>query len=99
MKRDEFEKEINIKAWKEPEFKKKLLNDPRLALSEIGMKNVPNQLKIQIYEEDDKTWVLVLHKSPLKSKEASKQDLEKIDAAELENPGCSGGGTGFFGLF
>lgn len=40
----------NVKAWRDPAFKRKLKKDPQAALQEIGMKNISAGLELCITE-------------------------------------------------
>jgi hypothetical protein len=81
--RAETEAKINARAWKDPAFKKKLLSKPSEALQELGMKNVPAELKIRIVEEEKGTWCIVLHTPPENVTKLSENELAKIAAANV----------------
>lgn len=92
----ETESKINIKAWKDPAFKKKLLNDPQAVLKELGMKNLPSSVKVRIVEEGKNEWCITLHAAPPNAAKMSEEELEKWNAAggyagwECASPGpCS----------
>jgi len=52
--RFETEAKINAHAWKDPSFKKKLLSDPRTALKDFGMNNIPPDVQIKVVQEKKK---------------------------------------------
>ncbi len=79
--RIETESEINVRAWKDPSFKKKLMTNPHAALHELGMKKIPQNIKIKIIEEDSNTWCIVLHKVPHGAESMSEEALKKTHAA------------------
>ena len=85
--REETQQAITIRAWKDPAFKKKLLSNPHEALKELGMKNLPPSLKIQVVEEAANTWCIVLPKAPENAKSLSESELKEI-AAAVGQRGC-----------
>ncbi len=78
--REELNAEINIRAWKDPQFKDLLIKDPNAAFAQMG-KNVPKNVKIYIHEETENTTHFVLHKAPVNAKNMSESELKKIAAA------------------
>jgi hypothetical protein len=91
--RSETEAKINARAWKDPAFKKKLLSKPHEALQELGMKNIPTDLKIKIVEEEKNSWCIVLHAPPENASKLSESELSKVAAAGIcgicDSPGTS----------
>lgn len=79
--RKELETDINVRAWKDPKFRKKLHDHPREALMEMGLKNIPSGMNIKIVEEDGNHWCIVLHKAPTNAHQMSEADLKKTLAA------------------
>lgn len=79
--REEVEKEINIRAWKDPSFKKKLHEHPKEALKEFGIKEIPESIKIHVVEESSNTWCIVIRKAPPNAHQMSDSELRKILAA------------------
>ena len=77
LNRAETEAKINAHAWKDPDFKKKLLSDPKVALKEIGMKNIPMDVKIEIVKEQKNHWCIVLHEPPQGHEQLSEDELKK----------------------
>jgi hypothetical protein len=83
--RQEFERNIILKAWKDPEFKKRLLKDPKkvfqeeLSALDKGIK-LPDNLNIKVVEEDPKTLYLVLPQNPQEAagRELSDKELESV---------------------
>ena len=78
--REQIEARINIKAWKDPQFKSKLLHNPQEALEEFGLK-VPPHAKLHVHEEKENDWHLTLRRSPPNAKNMSEEELSKISAA------------------
>ncbi len=79
--RVETEAKINARAWKDPDFKRQLISDPRTALKELGMDHLPQSLKIRVIEEDKNHWTVVLRVPPENYDELSAEDLVKVSAA------------------
>ena len=66
------------RAWAEPEFKARLMTDPKTALAEMGVQ-VPEGVSVTVSENNRGEWHLVLPPKP--EGELSQQDLEKVAAA------------------
>jgi hypothetical protein len=73
------------KCWKDPEFKKAVVSDPKGMLERHTGQKLPAQLKIFIHEEDSNTLHLTIPPAPTNLAELSDADLEKV-----------AGGTDFF---
>ena len=66
------------KCWKDPEFKKEVVKDPKGMLERhIGQKLPPN-LKLFIHEEDANTLHFSLPPAPSNATELSDEELEKV---------------------
>ena len=72
--RREFEAEIVAKSWENPEFKEKLLKNPKAVVEELSGEKLPDNMKIEVIEETSDSVCLVLPKNP---------DAE-LDEAQLE---------------
>ena len=92
-KREEFQAEINIRAWKDPKFKNLLMKDPHAALTQMG-KNIPKHAKIHVYEETGDSIHIVIHKAPLNVQNMSEAELKKVAAAGPNGCGCGNGCCG-----
>ncbi len=68
---------IIAKAWKDPKFKKKLMENPRAALKEMGVA-MPNDININIIEEGQGSYTLVLPQPRIATEELSEKEIEKI---------------------
>ena len=55
--------QVIAKAWSDPAFKKKLLSDPKGALSDAGVK-VPANVNIHVHEDEPSSLHLVLPRKP-----------------------------------
>lgn len=81
LSREEFQQHIISKAESNPEFKRALLNDPKQAIGQLGLK-VNGDVKIKVVEESADVIYLVLP-----------QKLKAITGGCM---GCDGvGGCGF----
>ena len=68
--RHDLETALIEKCWKEPEFKKTVLSDPKGMLElHIGQK-LPAQIKVFIHEEDANTLHFSIPSSPVESNRA-----------------------------
>lgn len=65
------------RAWKDPEFKKKLLADPKSALKEMGI-DIPKDITVKIVEDTPKLLTLVLPQAPTKVYELDESELERM---------------------
>ncbi|WP_316245499.1 NHLP leader peptide family RiPP precursor [Gorillibacterium timonense] len=52
------------RAWKDPDFRQKLLSDPKAAIQEALGISLPSHLKLKTVEESSDEWVFVLPASP-----------------------------------
>ena len=66
------------KCWKDAEFKKAVVNDPKGMLERHMGKKLPADLKIFIHEEDANTLHFSLPPAPSKMAELSDDELEKV---------------------
>lgn len=60
--------QIIEKAWTDAEFKKQLLADPKAAIKEAFGLDVPSGISVEVLEETDEKYYLVLPKGPSDSK-------------------------------
>ena len=76
--RHDLETALIEKCWKEPEFKKTVLSDPKGMLElHIGQK-LPAQIKVFIHEEDANTLHFSIPVAPSNLTELSDDDLERV---------------------
>src|SRR5690348_11591127 len=73
-KKTNWELEVNLRAWKDPKFKRKLLENPQLTLKEMGY---PQEFvdKVRIIEAKPGTEPIVLYPEPQKASELSEGEL------------------------
>ena len=64
------------RAWTDPDYKAKLLNDPHAALADVGV-SIPAGTTIKVLENTADTQHIVLPISPAKVGELSVEELEK----------------------
>jgi TOMM propeptide domain len=60
----ELRNQIIEKAWSDSAFKKQLLSDPKAAIKDAFGIEVPADINLQVLEETDKNYYLVLPSSP-----------------------------------
>jgi hypothetical protein len=73
MKEEERNK-IIAKAWKDPEFKKRLLSKPQKAFEEVGC-TFPKNTNVKVIEDTSSTFTFVLPPPPSKVKELLEEEL------------------------
>jgi hypothetical protein len=78
---------VVTKAWSDPEYKARLMSDPKAVLAEAGV-DVTEGVEIEVHEDTDTTMHMVLPASPA-GETLSEQDLEQI---------AGGASSGIFGL-
>ena len=79
MGRQKFEAEIIAKAWKDPEYKKRLLESPKEVLQEELRKvrpelTLPDDFKVFVHEEAPKAVHMVLPVNPAEHGDVSEED-------------------------
>jgi hypothetical protein len=78
VQRRDLETALIEKCWKDPEFKKAVVSDPKGMLERHTGQKLPPQMKIIIHEEDANTLHLSIPPAPGNVTELSDADLEKI---------------------
>jgi hypothetical protein len=66
------------KCWKDPEFKKQVVSDPKGMLEKHTGQKLPPQLNIFIHEEDANTLHFSIPPAPANLNELSDEDLERV---------------------
>ena len=66
------------KCWKDPEFKKEVVKDPKGMLERHLGKKLPTDLKIFVHEEDANTLHFSLPPAPANLAELSDEELENV---------------------
>ncbi len=67
---------VVTKAWSDPEYKARLMSDPKAVLAEAGV-DVKQGIEIEVHENTDTTIHVVLPASPA-GETLSEQDLDQI---------------------
>lgn len=85
MKRSEFEDQVVKRAWSDPEFKARLLKEPRAAISEELAKiqegvSIPESVEVTVVEESPGKIYMVLPVNPadVTGKAMTEEDLQKV---------------------
>jgi len=76
--RRDLETALIEKCWKDPEFKKQVINDPKGMLERHTGQKLPPPLKIFIHEEDANTLHFSIPAAPSNLTELSDDDLERV---------------------
>jgi hypothetical protein len=85
LTRRDLETTLIEKCWKDPDFKKQILSDPKGMLERHTGQKLPEQVQIFIHEEDANNLHFSIPPAPSNLTELSDLDLEKV-----------AGGTEFF---
>jgi hypothetical protein len=64
--------EIIERAWSDPEFKQKLLEDPKATLQESFNITVPDEIRLNIVEETQDNFYLIIPPAPKDRREKGK---------------------------
>src|SRR5689334_10870426 len=78
MQKRDLETALIEKCWKDPEFKKAVISDPKGVLERHTGQKLPASLKIIIHEEDANTLHLTVPPAPANLAELSDKDLERV---------------------
>jgi|SRR3954465_7679794 len=78
MTRRDLETRLIERAWKDPEFRKQVVSDPKGMLEKQLGRSLPEKLKIHIHEEDANTLHFSVPTPPANTAELSDEDLEKV---------------------
>jgi hypothetical protein len=72
------ETQLIEKCWKDPEFKKRVVSDPKGMLEQHTGQKLPAALKIVVHEEDANTLHFAIPQPPTNLNELSDEELEKV---------------------
>jgi hypothetical protein len=78
ISRRDIETQLIEKCWKDPEFKKQVVANPKAMLEQHLGQKLPEQVKIFIYEEDASHIHFSIPPTPLNVTELSDAELEKV---------------------
>jgi hypothetical protein len=76
--RRDLETALIEKCWKDPEFKRQVISDPKGMLERHTGQKLPAPIKIFIYEEDANTLHFSIPPAPSNLSELSDDDLERV---------------------
>ena len=85
-RQEEFQKKwakVVAKAWNDPAFKKKLLQDTEATLAHEGLP-MPKGMRLEVHENTNKVFHINLPPKP--ERELSEENLKKIAAAGGSQP-------------
>ncbi|MGL6338907.1 MAG: NHLP leader peptide family RiPP precursor [Waterburya sp.] len=76
----EFEQEIRVRALKDPDFRQRLLDNPKGVVEEISGSLQPGDIKIKVsvYEEEPNTIYLIIPPVQTTNSELSEAELEAV---------------------
>lgn len=78
ISRKEFEASLITKAWKDPAFKQELISNPKAIYTKELGQQLPEQLQVQVLEEDANNLYLVIPASMQVTEELSDEALQAI---------------------
>lgn len=81
--RQEIEAAVNVRAWKDPKFKNRLLRDPKAALKEAGVESIDPSVTVRVVEEQPQEWTIVLHPAPKHCDQLSENELRALAAGGM----------------
>lgn len=84
----ELETKIIAHAWKDENFRDKLLKNPKEAFKEHGVE-LPRDTEIKVWQEDANHFYFVLPRAPAEVRKLSPAELEKLAAAAGTINQCS----------
>ncbi|WP_019503884.1 NHLP leader peptide family RiPP precursor [Pleurocapsa sp. PCC 7319] len=76
--RTEIEATLVAKAWQNDDFRQELMSNPRKVFASEFNQEIPESTNIQVLEESNDTYYLVIPKKPDVSEELSDEALEAI---------------------
>jgi hypothetical protein len=76
--RRDLETALIEKCWKDPNFMRQVVSDPKAMLERHTGKTLPSQIKIFIHEEDENTLHFSIRPAPSNLMELSDDDLERV---------------------
>jgi hypothetical protein len=76
--RRDLETALIEKCWKDAEFKRQVISDPKGMLERHTGQKLPAQVKIFVHEEDANTLHFAIPPAPTNLSELSDEDLEKV---------------------
>ena len=84
--RQELEARLIAKAWRDPEFKERLLADPRSVMGQELGRQLPPDLQVSVLEESPQTYYLLVPMKPAGAENCSLEDLQDQAAGDKLPP-------------
>ena len=78
LNRHDLETLIIERAWKHPEFRREFVSDPKGTIEKYSGQKLPENMKIQVHEEDANTMHMTIPMAPPNLSELSDADLERV---------------------
>jgi hypothetical protein len=76
--RQELEAQFIAKAWEDENFKQELLSNPEAVFAKALGTELPENIKIQVFEESSTNYYFVIPQNPETSEELSDEALEAV---------------------
>lgn len=89
-RRSDVEAQVIARAWRDPRFKRALMESPRRVLQEVLETEIPRDVRIRVVEETEDTLYLVLPRNPSEyvDERLNEDDLSRL-AMGVVNTACS----------
>jgi hypothetical protein len=84
--RHELESRLIARAWKDPEFRKQLLRDPKAVLEQEAGEKIPEQTRVVALEERPDVLYLVVPMKPTTAPQLSPERLLALASGEAPMP-------------
>ncbi len=92
LNRGEIEEKIRFAAYKDPEFRRSLLDDPKGTLAKVTNQALPDSLEVKVIEETENEIYLTVPPKALEAgAELSDADLQKVAGGFLDDYTCKFG--------
>ncbi len=75
--RQKLESNLVAKAWQDEAFKQQLMSAPKSVIAEAGL-SLPDDIKVEVIEETNQTFYLVLPQPPSQIEDLSEAELEFV---------------------
>ena len=78
MGRHELETLIIERAWKDPDFRREFVSDPKGTIEKYSGQKLPSATKIEVHQEDANTMHMTIPMPPPNLNELTDADLERV---------------------